>query len=257
MLCPYDTVGLPVDVIEEAQRSHPWVSRADGWRAMSAQCRDLELMAQPFELPLPPPASDAASVVFDFDDMPAVRRLVAVCARVAGLPLERIDDLVLAVHEIASNSVRHGGGTGTLRVWHDGGAVVCEVTDGGRIQAPLVGRQVPDDESLGGRGALDGQSALRSRADPLAGRRQRRPACTCTRRRRKRRPAARNSSANMPATAAGLLMTSSAHHVRQHCGNLRVGRRLEELVMGPTDAAQLDLPAHIAPPPQTWNHHCS
>lgn len=152
LLCPYDTVGLPADVIEEAERSHPWVSRADGWRAMSAQCRDLELMAQPFDLPLPPPTCDTSSVAFELDDIPDVRKLVAVCARVAGLSPDRIDDLVLAVHEIAGNSIRHGGGRGTMRVWYDDTAVVCEVTDGGRIEAPLVGRQVPDDDSLGGRG---------------------------------------------------------------------------------------------------------
>ena len=69
-----------------------------------------------------------------------------------GLPEGRIDDLVLAAHELVSNSVRHGGGTGTIRVWHDGHAVVCEVTDNGRIGHPLVGRQLPADDSLGGRG---------------------------------------------------------------------------------------------------------
>jgi len=152
LLCPYDTVGLPADVIEEAERSHPWVSRADGERTFSERCRDLDVMAQPFDAPLSAVGIETQSVAFGLRDMAAVRKLVAVCARVAGLSTVRTDDLVLAVHEVASNSIRHGGGSGTLRVWHDGGAVVCEVTDGGRIDAPLVGRQLPDDDSLGGRG---------------------------------------------------------------------------------------------------------
>jgi hypothetical protein len=37
--------------------------------------------------------------------------------------------LVLAVDEVATNSLRHGGGRGTLRIWRDADAVVCEVRD--------------------------------------------------------------------------------------------------------------------------------
>lgn len=152
LLCPYDTVGLPSDVIEEAERSHPWVSRADGWRDSSSQCRDLAVMAEPFDAPLPPAPSGAQTLRFGLADIAAARNLVAALARAAGLPNSRIDDLVLAAHELVSNSIRHGGGTGTIRVWHDGHAVVCEVADNGRIGHPLIGRQVPSDDSLGGRG---------------------------------------------------------------------------------------------------------
>jgi hypothetical protein len=37
-------------------------------------------------------------------------------------------------------------------VWHDGHAVICEVSDNGRISHPLAGRELPADDSLGGRG---------------------------------------------------------------------------------------------------------
>ena len=37
-------------------------------------------------------------------------------------------------------------------MWHDDHSLVCEVTDNGRIEQPLVGRQLPSDDSLGGRG---------------------------------------------------------------------------------------------------------
>jgi anti-sigma regulatory factor (Ser/Thr protein kinase) len=152
LLCPYDTVGLPAEVIEEAERSHPWVSRAGGGRDTSAQCLDLAVMAEPFAAPLPPAPPGAATLPFGVGDMAAARRLVADLAAGAGLSRARIDDLVLAAHELVSNSVRHGGGSGTIRVWYDGQMVVCEVTDNGRIELPLVGRQLPGDDSLGGRG---------------------------------------------------------------------------------------------------------
>ena len=58
---------------------------------------------------------------------------------------------MLAAHELVSNSVRHGGGTGTIRAWRYGNSVVCEVTDNGCIGQPLIGRQLPDESSLGGR----------------------------------------------------------------------------------------------------------
>ena len=59
---------------------------------------------------------------------------------------------MLAVAELAANSIRHGGGRGILRIWRDGGTLVCEVRDRGRIDDPLAGRHVPDAERLGGRG---------------------------------------------------------------------------------------------------------
>jgi hypothetical protein len=41
---------------------------------------------------------------------------------------------------------------GTLRIWRDAGALVCEVRDGGRLQNPMVGRERPTPERDGGRG---------------------------------------------------------------------------------------------------------
>jgi anti-sigma regulatory factor (Ser/Thr protein kinase) len=152
LLCPYDTIGLPSDVIEEAERSHPWVSKPDGMRDSSSHCLDLAVMAAPFDAPLRSAPLGAEMLPFGLTDTAAARNLVTAFARASGLPKARTDDLVLAAHELVSNSVRHGGGVGTIRVWHDGHAVICEVTDGGRIGHPLAGRQLPDDDSLGGRG---------------------------------------------------------------------------------------------------------
>jgi anti-sigma regulatory factor (Ser/Thr protein kinase) len=152
LLCPYDTIGLPSDVIEEAERSHPWVSHTNGWRHSSSQCLDLAVMAAPFDSPLPPAPLGAEMLPFGLADVAVARNLVSALARASGLSRARIDDLVLAAHELVSNSVRHGGGVGTIRVWHDGHAVICEVTDSGLIGHPLVGRQLPADDSVGGRG---------------------------------------------------------------------------------------------------------
>ena len=59
---------------------------------------------------------------------------------------------MLATHEVATNSIRHGGGEGTLRVWHEDDMVVCEVRDRGRLDQPLAGRARPALEDEGGWG---------------------------------------------------------------------------------------------------------
>ena len=152
LLCPYDVDGLPEAVIEEATRSHPWVSHSDGTRTGSEQCLDLEAMAAPFDSPLPPPLAAVAALAFGLQTVSEVRDHVADVARGSGLDEARIADLVLAVHEIVSNSVLHGGGHGQVRVWRDGEHIVCEVADDGQIELPLVGRQRPVPDRPGGRG---------------------------------------------------------------------------------------------------------
>jgi two-component sensor histidine kinase len=52
------------------------------------------------------------------------------CATHAGFAEDQAEDVVLAVHELAANAVRHGGGAGRLRVWNIAGTLHCQVDDG-------------------------------------------------------------------------------------------------------------------------------
>jgi anti-sigma regulatory factor (Ser/Thr protein kinase) len=70
----------------------------------------------------------------------------------AGVADHRTDDLVLAVSEIAANTMRYGGGSGVLTTWLTDTGVICEVADHGRIEHLLAGRQRPTPDQLGGRG---------------------------------------------------------------------------------------------------------
>jgi anti-sigma regulatory factor (Ser/Thr protein kinase) len=106
-----------------------------------------------FPAPLPDAPDRADVVTFDRDSFGAVREHVGTIADQAGLAGDRGADLVLAVHEIATNSVRHGGGRGELRVWVDGPRVVCEVRDDGRLGDPsAVSHRPASTDSVGGRG---------------------------------------------------------------------------------------------------------
>ena len=151
LLCPYDTTGLTPEVLEEAWRSHPVVSEG-GAAADSAPYRGLEQAAAPFAASLPEPPGQPPEHGFGSGSLAELRELVGRHAAAAGLDPARAADLVLAVDELATNSLRHGGGRGTLRIWRDDGALVCEVRDAGRIEDPLVGRARPAVDRDGGRG---------------------------------------------------------------------------------------------------------
>jgi anti-sigma regulatory factor (Ser/Thr protein kinase) len=151
LLCPYDVDALSPAVIEQAQHSHP-VLVSDGAERASASYLDVEAIAAPFAQPLPDPPQDAHALAFDAGTLGAVRQLVAARAAAAGLPEPRAGDLVLAVDEVATNSVVHGGGQGVVRIWCEPDAMICEVSDDGAIAEPLAGREQPPDGNLGGHG---------------------------------------------------------------------------------------------------------
>jgi anti-sigma regulatory factor (Ser/Thr protein kinase) len=150
LLCPYDVAALHPSAIEMAHRSHPYV--AEGLAARPSG-RYLGDPADPFATPLPPAPAGARTVDFAGGPYGPLRRFVAGQAAVAGLTGQRVDDVVLAVSELAANTVRHGSGAGTLRVWVAGRALICEVEDGGHPRwDPLVGRRCPTPEQPAGRG---------------------------------------------------------------------------------------------------------
>lgn len=151
LLCPYDTTALAPAVVEEACRTHPHLLD-EGSMSASPAYYGSESIAAPFGEPLVAPPAGIKDIAFDAGTVSAVRIFVTCEAAVAGIAPERREDLVLAVNELTTNSVRHGGGGGTLRVWTDDDALVCEVRDSGRIPDPLAGRVRPAGDDSGGYG---------------------------------------------------------------------------------------------------------
>jgi anti-sigma regulatory factor (Ser/Thr protein kinase) len=68
---------------------------------------------------------------FDAETLPDLRKAVLAQAAAAGMPADRADDVMLAVHELAANAVRHGAGAGRLAMRVRGGQLQCEVSDAG------------------------------------------------------------------------------------------------------------------------------
>ena len=151
ILCPYDTSALGEAVIEEAFRSHPTIVDGAG-RRDSAAWGGLGSIPEAFTSPLLPPTEPVDEISIALDELEVMRQFVRDHACGLGLCEPRVSDLVLAVNELASNSVRHAGGSGTVRIWGDHGTVVCEVVDAGRLTDPLVGRARPQTAQEGGIG---------------------------------------------------------------------------------------------------------
>jgi anti-sigma regulatory factor (Ser/Thr protein kinase) len=158
--CVYETPALDPGAADEVWRTHPVV--VDGGLAR-ASARFIppsgeaggpggEAREDPFTEALPDLGRPMVELAFGPPDLGRVRAAVIQAALAEGLGPERRDDLELAVHEVATNSVRHGGGRGAVRLWSGGGALICEVTDAGRVTDRLAGRRRPDLELGGGRG---------------------------------------------------------------------------------------------------------
>jgi anti-sigma regulatory factor (Ser/Thr protein kinase) len=154
ILCPYNTRLLDPAWIEDAYKTHPIMIDAEGGFD-SVHYDEPAVVAAAFNLPLPDPPPHATTVTVDVFALPAVRRTVAEHAHRAGLPPQRTTDLVLAVNELTTNTVRHGGGTGKLALWTEDDQLVCQLADNGCLTDPLAGRiPVPPDALGGGRGLL-------------------------------------------------------------------------------------------------------
>lgn len=136
LLCPYDLEALPVDVIAAAHRTHAGLTAGN-------------VLVDP----LPDLGHPLIEFRFDLDALPDLRAAVRRHADALGLDGHRVSDFVLIADELAANSVRHGGGGGTLRLWRQGSYAICEVHDRGVITDPLVGRRRPDfAQHVGGAG---------------------------------------------------------------------------------------------------------
>jgi anti-sigma regulatory factor (Ser/Thr protein kinase) len=147
LMCPVDTGGQPATTVEALTRCHPLV-----WNGTThIPSADYLGDRYPFE-PLPEPVADVEQAYYDIGTLHKLRSQTADWAAAHDLPAQQVRALTLAVSEVATNSIRYGGGHGTLRFWSQDGAVVCELSDTGIIADPLAGRARPDEGQLGGRG---------------------------------------------------------------------------------------------------------
>lgn len=152
LLCPYDRSRLPAHLIEAARRTHH-VLHDGGWHHSDAYEAPERLLDDVPE-PVFPARGEPVLTVPVADTVVGLRALLRHRATTEGwLSRERVEILLLAVSEIATNGIRHGGGRRELRLWVDDEAVVCEVADEGpHPPGPLAGYLPPDPGTPGGMG---------------------------------------------------------------------------------------------------------
>jgi len=153
IVCPYDTRTLPDTLLADARRTHPMTF--DHVRRISSDYLPPERLLSSVPEPMPTTAGPAVLTMALGADIAAARHAVReLVAPQAGSASERLDDLLLVLSEVVTNSILHGQGHRELRVWWREPTVVCEVTDEGSGPLdPLAGYRPPNGDLFhGGRG---------------------------------------------------------------------------------------------------------
>lgn len=155
-LCLFDRRAIPRDVFAALHRAHPYTlgpdasgtpRRNDGY--VPPEATRLAGDEKPFD---EPPAW-SETIGFGLPTLKRLREFVAIRARRAGMPPDRVSALILCVAELAGNAVEHGGGEGRATIWRQDGALVCEIGDtGGGLTAPFPGYFPPPEGSPRGYG---------------------------------------------------------------------------------------------------------
>ncbi|WP_405451729.1 anti-sigma factor RsbA family regulatory protein [Streptomyces erythrochromogenes] len=148
MLCPYDAADEDQDALRSLSRCHPQIRR-DGQYAPN---EDYLIGGEYAFDALADPCDPFQELSYTQGDLGAIRSKVSQCASDAGVREDRLAKLAVAVTEIASNSIRHGGGQGTLRTWAQDATFLCELRDSGYIPDVTLGRTRPEPTQIGGRG---------------------------------------------------------------------------------------------------------
>ncbi|WP_318307238.1 sensor histidine kinase [Amycolatopsis solani] len=151
-MCAYDTRTTPRHVLEDVARTHPFVATPGGGHHTNDGYVDpLAFLAGPRPM-TPHPLQLAQPLLELTDPLPSEARQAVLAADRTGLPADEIDDLVLAVSEIADNALRHGRPPVTVRIWAGPGCMVVTVHDTGEGPVDPFAGLLPADREVGGRG---------------------------------------------------------------------------------------------------------
>ncbi|WP_370961859.1 anti-sigma factor RsbA family regulatory protein [Amycolatopsis sp. cg9] len=151
-ICAYDTRTTPRHVLDDVARTHPFVATpGGGHRANDGFVDPLAFLAGPRPM-TPHPIQRTEPLIELTDPQPREARHAVLAANKTDLPAAEIDDLVLAVSEIADNALRHGRPPVTLRIWAGPGCMVVTVHDTGDGPADPFAGLLPAEREVGGRG---------------------------------------------------------------------------------------------------------
>ncbi|MER6757122.1 anti-sigma factor RsbA family regulatory protein [Micromonospora echinofusca] len=130
-MCAYDTRTTPSAVLADVARTHPRFATADGRHVPSpAWTPPRDYLRQ--DLPVVPDPLQARPPAVELTDPTAAEARAAVHKVDQGqVPVDEVEDLVVAVSEIVTNALRHGRPPVRLRVWAGDDRIVATVSDAG------------------------------------------------------------------------------------------------------------------------------
>ena len=130
-LCVFDTQRLPAPLIESALRTHSTLV-TDGDRAPNPEFADPADYLRSLPVPGEPLEDTAPRLAApDVSDFIGLRHAVAAELDRVPAPRDAVEDFLLAVDEMTSNAMRHGGPPVSLRLWVADDRIVCTISDHG------------------------------------------------------------------------------------------------------------------------------
>ena len=145
LICPYDAERLSPAVIEEAYRSHPVIVEADSYLGSSHYAGRSHVDSL-FNAELSQPARLARPAHFSPRTVGRLFTYLKLELYVTGLAEDEAAALATVIQRLAESSLQRGSPGGTVRLWSEPGAVVCEVADDILVTDPLLGRRLPDEQ---------------------------------------------------------------------------------------------------------------
>ena len=155
--CIWDTRHHSRDVIDGVRATHSHQLTRDG-RSLSPRfvAPDRFLAGQQDRPMRPAPATaDHEVTLDDVAGLSALRSVLGGWAGGHGFGPEATEDMLVAVVEVATNGLRHGGAPVRVRAWHHGDTLIVQCDDAGRQPVPPAAgfhRPHPIAAVAGGRG---------------------------------------------------------------------------------------------------------
>jgi anti-sigma regulatory factor (Ser/Thr protein kinase) len=141
VLCSYDANRTPDPIIDGVWRTHPEVVKGTAWTTSQRYDDPDDLLRR--VTPPPEPVPKLRSLGFG-QEAEQLREQLAAALAAAGVGETTTLDMLLAVTELATNAVRHGGGIHDVRVGRVQGRFVCEIVDRGPgFDDPAAGYLAP------------------------------------------------------------------------------------------------------------------
>lgn len=131
-ICPYDTRSNPAEVLDDVERTHPYLASADGGHRPNPRYTEpIAFLVERARKEIDPLERSHPDLALT-DPAPAHgRRAAAALAATTTLDRETIDGLKVGVSEALTNAIRHGRPPVEFRAWATPDRVLAIVRDQG------------------------------------------------------------------------------------------------------------------------------